>query len=116
MLPNGGGSTSPSAPQTLIERLPSLVQEVADLKAKLHFDSQRHDELSDSLRTLSYDMVRLLTTTPVASHPTFTRELRQVDVLRTEMRDSVTRLDKQLQLHQVIFDHNSIITLNLWVL
>ncbi|ETV82520.1 hypothetical protein, variant 1 [Aphanomyces astaci] len=89
MLPQGGGSTSPSVPQTLIERLPSLVQEVADLKAKLHFDSQRHDELTGSLRTLSYDM-----------KSTFTRELRQVDVLRTEMRDSVTRLDKQLQLHQ----------------
>ncbi|ETW04349.1 hypothetical protein, variant [Aphanomyces invadans] len=88
-LPNAKDGPTTTSSQSLIERLPSLAQEVDELKAKLHFDSQRHEELSEALHTLSYD-----------TKTTFTREMRQVDVLRTELRDTIKRIDKQLEAQQ----------------
>ncbi|KAF0695210.1 Aste57867_13974 [Aphanomyces stellatus] len=88
--PPSSTSSSTPTPQTLIERLPSLVSDVDDIKARIHFDSQRHEELSEALNTLSYD-----------TKTTFTREMRQVDLLRHEMLDTVQRLERQVQEQKV---------------
>ncbi|KAG9404430.1 hypothetical protein AC1031_004637 [Aphanomyces cochlioides] len=79
-------ATAQPTMQSLIERLPTVVAELDDIKARIHFDSQRHEELSEALNTLSYD-----------TKTTFTRELRQVDVLRSELFDKMKRIEKQLQ-------------------
>ncbi|OQR85327.1 hypothetical protein ACHHYP_11932 [Achlya hypogyna] len=81
-----------SAPETppLMDRLPAFAQELEAIKVKLQTQAADHEALADAVNSLTHD-----------TKSQFSREMRQMDLVRTHATESVKGHEAQLHEHKL---------------
>ncbi|EQC37913.1 hypothetical protein SDRG_04931 [Saprolegnia diclina VS20] len=81
---------APATPPPLMDRLPAFAQELDAIKTKLQTQVVDHEALADAVNTLTHD-----------TNAHFSRELRQLDLVRTHTTEALKASEAQVHEHKL---------------